>query len=193
MGTRRLLAVRHAPTVLVGLCVGSAEIPCTMTAEVAAERILPLLSQERLTYVWSSPSERCKGPASFLAQSLNLPLCIDERLKEICLGRWQLRSWESIEATEPERYRYWLENWLTQAPPGGELVTAVLHRVGEWWGQLPAGEHLLISHAGVNRALRVIVHGKSWTQAMTVPAPHLQGECFEQDAAPTRTFPSAGS
>lgn len=178
----RVVAVRHAPTISDRLCVGSGEVPCTMSAEDAAETILRSLADQSFASVWSSTVGRCKGPAAFIADRLSIPLRTDHRLEEISLGDWQLRTWASIEAAEPERYWSYLGNWLTQAPPGGESVTDLLRRVGEWWKQLPSGDHVLVSHAGVNRALRVLVHGKHWTEAMTIPVPHLQGELFERDA-----------
>jgi alpha-ribazole phosphatase len=176
----RVLAVRHAPTLSAGLCVGDAEISCAISVDDAVERVLPSLVDQAFTDVWASPIERCKGLAARIAAALDLPLRIDHRLKEISLGAWQLRSWAEIEGAEPERYRWWLENWLTQAPPGGELASELLGRVEGWWERLPAGQHLLISHAGVNRALRVLVGGQSWAEAMSMTVPHLQGELFEQ-------------
>lgn len=193
MGRTCVLAVRHAPTESTGLCVGSGEVACAISAEEAAEKIRRSMAGRTFTHVWASPIERCKAPASFLADKLSLPLCIDHRLKEVCLGRWQLRSWAAIEASEPARYRSWLKNWLTQAPPGGESVTAFLGRVDAWWKQLPSGEHLLVSHAGVNRALRVLVHGKRWTEAMAISVPHLHGELFERAADSAQTALPASS
>ncbi len=173
-----VLAVRHAPTVSAGLCVGNAEVACTLSEQDAAERILSRVDGCRFIRVWTSPIERCRAPAALIARRLRLPLGVDERLQEISLGEWQLRTWDAIAASEPERYQAWLENWLSEAPPGGELPSTLVRRVGEWWSGLPSGQHLLISHAGVNRALRVLVHGQSWTQAMSTAVPHLEAEGF---------------
>jgi broad specificity phosphatase PhoE len=152
-----------------------------LSVDEAAERIRPLLVEQCFSLVWTSPIERCRGLAARIAGELDLPLRVDDRLKEISLGDWQLRSWDEIAASEPNRYRAWLENWLTQAPPGGELASELLGRVRGWWSHLPAGQHLLISHAGVNRALRVLLGGQSWTRAMSMTVPHLQGEWFERE------------
>lgn len=177
---RRLLAVRHAPTSSAGLCVGDGEAPCTISDAAAADRIMLSMIERGVVSVWTSPSERCRGPATLVAERMQVPLRVDERLREISLGTWQLRSWASIEASEPVRYKSWLENWLTEAPPGAELPSHLLRRVGEWWNHLLAGQHLLVSHAGVNRALRVLVDRKTWQEVMTMPVPHLQGESFRQ-------------
>ncbi len=140
--------------------------------------ILQSMARRRFVDVWTSPIQRCRGPAGLIAERLRIPLFVDDRLKEISLGEWQLRSWESIAASDSNRYESWLANWLVQAPPGGELPSALLARVGEWWNELPNGDHLLVSHAGVNRSLRVLVHGQSWPQAMATAVPHLEVESF---------------
>jgi alpha-ribazole phosphatase len=183
MPARQVIAVRHAPTASQGLCVGSGDVPCTMSGEDAVTRILSSVANCGFQQVWSSPLERCRGPATLIARELRLPLSIDDRLKEIDLGEWQLRTWASIEATEPQRYKAWLEHWLTRAPPGGERPDEMLRRVETWWRQLSPGIHLLVSHAGVNRALRVLIDGKTWTEAMGEPVPHLQAESFRQSFA----------
>ena len=180
---KRVVAIRHAPTQSTGLCVGNAEIPCTLPASDAAAMVLAAIGDSPFASVWTSPSERCRLPATLIARHLALPLHVDERLQEISLGRWQLQTWASIEATDASRYASWLTNWLTEAPPEGELPSALLHRVRDWWLQVQCGSHLLISHAGVHRALRVFLHGKSWEQVMGEPVPHLQHETFASSAS----------
>ena len=161
-----------------GLCVGDAEVACTLSAHDAATRVLGMVGGARFACVWSSPRQRCLAPARLLAEKLQLPLRIDERLLEISLGQWQMRSWAEIESTDGERYRSWLANWLTEAPPGGERPEQILRRVQSWWNDLGPGSHLLMAHAGVIRALRVCVTGLSWVQAMGLEVRHLDGECF---------------
>jgi alpha-ribazole phosphatase len=128
--------------------------------------------------VWTSPRARCLAPARRVAQALQLPLRIDEGLREISLGEWQLRRWDDIAAVDGERLRAWMDDWQTQSPPGGECPAQLLQRVSAWWGDLEGGDHLLISHAGVHRALRVLLGGSSWSEAMGGEVPHLTGEWF---------------
>ena len=175
---RRVWAVRHAATESSGICVGDGDVPCMIPAEEAAASIMALLGDSAVICVWSSPRERCLGPARRVAQRLGVSLRVDERLREICLGQWQLKSWEAIDAANPEGFRAWMTNWLTQAPPGGEVPAQVQERVEAWWQGLPGGAHLLVAHAGVMRALHVLVNGMSWAEAMRADIPHLGGECF---------------
>jgi alpha-ribazole phosphatase len=182
----RLLAIRHAPTLADGVCVGDAEVPCAMTAEDAATYMRVQAAGLRVACVWSSPRLRCLGPASSLATELKVPLNVDERLREINLGVWQGRTWADIQANDLERFASWAANWTCAAPPAGETTSDLLARVGSWWNELPGGVHMLVAHAGVIRALRVVVRGDSWLQAMQVPAACLQGEWFERGPACAR-------
>jgi alpha-ribazole phosphatase len=174
----RLFAVRHAPTLARGLCVGDAEVDCSISAEQAAGRINTVVPDCRFASVWSSPRARCLQPARVLAEQLALPLQVDGRLREIGLGVWQGRPWSAIEAGDSARFHDWLSNWTDSAPPEGETAANLLLRVRSWWTELPSGCHLLVAHAGVIRGLRVLVHGDSWPQAMSEPVPYLQGQWF---------------
>lgn len=180
-----VLAVRHAPFSADGLCVGDAEVPCTMTAEEAAASIGEQYADYDFATVWSSLRSRCLNPARVLATDRGLPHRIDQRLREIDLGVWQGQPWATIAAADSARYQAWLSDWIRTAPPCGETAMDVQRRVCSWWNELPEGCHLLVAHAGVVRALRVVVQGISWTQAMREPVPFLQGQWFAlQDRHP---------
>lgn len=173
-----VLAIRHAPTLADGLCVGDIDVPCTMRAEEVAASIRQRFADDGFATVWSSPRLRCLDPARVLATLTGLPHRVDQRLREISLGEWQGRPWAAIEASDQVRYQAWLSDWTDQAPPGGETTTDLQRRVGSWWDELPGGCHLLMAHAGVIRALRVGVQGMTWAQAMREPVPYLQGCWF---------------
>jgi alpha-ribazole phosphatase len=173
-----LLAVRHAPTLADGLCVGDAEVASAMTAEQAADSMRSQTAGHRFASVWTSPRLRCLEPARVLSGQMQIPLQVDERLHEIHLGIWQGQPWSAIEATDGERLQAWMSNWTTTAPPEGETMASLVSRVGSWWNALPSGCHLLVAHAGVVRALRVVVQQDPWPQAMSEPVPHLQGRWF---------------
>jgi broad specificity phosphatase PhoE len=175
---RAVLAIRHAPTLGHGLCVGDADVPSAMSAEEVATRMKALVAGRTFASVWTSPRSRCLAPARLLSGGLGLPLRVDERLREISLGTWQGKSWAAIEASDSARFRHWLSSWIDTAPPGGETTLGLLARLRSWWRELPDGCHLLVAHAGVIRGLRVLVHGDSWPAAMLAPVPHLGGQWF---------------
>jgi alpha-ribazole phosphatase len=134
--------------------------------------------------IWSSPLGRCAELAAALADALGAPLRIDERLREISFGAWEGRPWDEIARTEPEAHRRWMAGWRTEAPPGGEPLPAFEARIGGWWRTLDRGaDQLLVAHAGVTRALRVLAQRRSWEEALAAAVPHLQPERFPLAAA----------
>jgi alpha-ribazole phosphatase len=116
-----------------------------------------------------------------VARALGIPLRIDHRLREISFGDWEQKKWTNIEATMPEQFQSWMDHWLTEAPPQGELPAQLAQRVQSWWSDLATGDHLLVSHAGVQRALRMILRGMTWPEAMQQGVPYLKGELFHID------------
>ncbi|WP_433929182.1 histidine phosphatase family protein [Sorangium cellulosum] len=201
-----LIAFRHAPVPLSGVCYGRLDVAAELSAEAAAaaiERALVDLCL-RPRAVWSSPLSRCAAPAAELAARLGAPHVVDERLLEIAYGTWEGRAWSDIERDDPIAYAAWLDGWERVGPPGGESALEVEARVRSFWRALgatsgafsapgtsgtsgtsgdvvdPAGArpHLLVAHAGVLRALRVVACGASWIEAMSAPAPHLAPERF---------------
>lgn len=177
---RLLVAFRHAPVPLSGICYGRLDVAPELAAEDAADVIERALVDLRLRpgVIWSSPLSRCSGPAAELAARLGVPHAVDERLLEIAYGAWEGRAWVDIERDEPSAYAAWVSGWQHVGPPGGEAAVDVEARVRSFWSALsPACPHLLVAHAGVLRALRVIA-GASWVEAMSAPAPYLEAERF---------------
>ena len=114
-----------------------------------------------------------------MGAALELPVSIDPALWELHFGVWEGRSWAEIAAGDGARMRRWMEHWRGEAPPGGERVVDLEARVERWWLRLaPGGQHLLVAHAGVIRALRVVVREMEWEEAMATEVPHLALESF---------------
>lgn len=174
-----LWAVRHAPVRAVGLCYGRAEVETAFDAEAVAARVLAFGTWS-IGQVWSSPSARCREPAERIAAQLGVDLHIDERLFELDFGAWEGRSWDALARDEPDALRRWADDWQRAAPPGGETVAQLEHRVRAWWsGSGRTGDALLLAHAGPVRALRVIA-GASWDEAMALAVPHLTPHRFDR-------------
>ncbi|MCU0672801.1 MAG: histidine phosphatase family protein [Myxococcota bacterium] len=176
-----LITIRHAPTIADGLCVGQYDVATELTHDEAAERMRLALgaSRERpdVDRVWSSTRSRCREPAARLARALGVPHTIDPRLLELDYGIWEGRAWDTIAREDGARMHAWMNAWQTTAPPGGESVATLEARVRGWWETLDATP-VLVAHAGVVRALRVVARGLTWAEAMRGPVPHLEVEPF---------------
>jgi alpha-ribazole phosphatase len=150
----------------------------------AADQVLAALGSDhaRFDIVWASPLARCAAPARAIAARLQAELRIDQRLREIDFGRWDGRPWKEIEREEPSLYAAWMRDWLTRPPPEGEPIAIFEARVAAWARDLEATRrHLLIAHAGVMRALRVIEGGVSWSDAMALVLLPLGSQIFQLD------------
>ncbi|WP_437672762.1 histidine phosphatase family protein [Sorangium sp. So ce131] len=186
-----LVAFRHAPVPLAGVCYGRLDVAAELSPAGAADVIERALEDlgHRPGVVWSSPLSRCALPAAELAARLGVPHAVDDRLLEIAYGAWEGRAWSDIERDDPMAYAAWLDGWERIGPPGGESAIEVEARVRSFWRALAstsgargpasaASPHLLVAHAGVLRALRVVACAVPWHEAMSAPAPHLAAERF---------------
>lgn len=166
-----VLAVRHARTVASDGPVGRRDVALAGSAAEAARAIVEALEAREIDAVWTSPLERCMATARLVAATLARPLCVDPRLLEIDLGAWDGRSWADIEREEPDAWAAWLRDWQRAGPPGGESAEQVAARVEAWLAERE-GRLLLVAHAGVVRALRVLCSPSSWPEAMATAVPH---------------------
>src|SRR5918996_271175 len=170
-----LFVARHAPTATEsGTCIGQLDVLTHRDPLEVAEALLSNWPRAGGVHcVWSSPLRRCSEVARVLAARWGVPQRIDSRLLEISYGRWEGRRWEEIELADRDALHAWMTNWQRQGPPGGESAAMVEARVRSWWQSLRIEEdEVLIAHAGVIRALRVIGAGYSWDDAMQMSVPH---------------------
>lgn len=91
------------------------------------------------------------------------------------MGVFSGRTWTALETEAPIELDRWMTHWKQEGPPGGEGAEAVERRVRAWLAErTEAADELLLAHAGVVRALHVIVRQSPWDQAMQTPVPHLE-------------------
>ncbi len=174
----RLTLIRHPPVEAPGLCYGQADLTAQLHSDDLA-RIESTLhaasSRPARNYeaVWSSPAARCRALAAPLAAARGLEVEEDARLWELCFGDWERRKWADLEQ-EPE-FLTWMRDWQTVAPPGGESLPELRARLLAWLGvfRSRAQSALVVTHAGVIRALRVELAGWNWNTTMNTPVPHL--------------------
>jgi broad specificity phosphatase PhoE len=105
------------------------------------------LSQCALSAVYSSALRRAVQTAEHIAEPHELLVQRVEALHEVDVGRWEGRSWEEIERTEPERHRLFLENAVEHGYPDGENMSQLLERVR------PVIEQLMRRHLGQSIAI----------------------------------------
>ena len=97
----------------------------------------------------TSPARR----ATQTAAALGLQATIEPMLRDCDYGRWTGRSFDEVQAEEPEALAEWIKD-PSAAPHGGESVVAMIARVSAWLDRqlTTPGAMLAITHASVIRA-----------------------------------------
>ena len=113
----------------------------------------------RPPYPWNqivtSPLLRCREFAEDLSRRANLPLIVDDRLKEVGFGEWEGRTSEAIEAIQPGALQRFYQSPAKARPANAEPLADFQARVSIALSDLlrdHQGKHVLvITHAGVIR------------------------------------------
>jgi alpha-ribazole phosphatase len=175
---RLLVALRHTRVAVEpGVCYGQLDVPLAATYSgdrLDAQARLPFRSYQRII---SSPLQRCLQ----LATDLSLgPVEQDARLMELSFGDWEGKRWTDIPRALSEQ---WTDDVLHRAPPGGEsflqLITRVRSLLEEpgFWSAGP--DLLLITHAGVMRALQHILSGEDYERCLQLPLAYGEARIWE--------------
>lgn len=152
----RIHLIRHTrPDIPAGTCYGWSDIPLASTfaeeAQDVRRRLETLLEGRTPTLVYSSPLSRCTR----LATACGYPAPThDARLKELNFGAWELQRFDAIRDPQLQR---WYDDYLYEAPTGGESFYQQSQRVASFLDELqqamheksPAGEALVFTHGGV--------------------------------------------
>ena len=149
--------IRHTtPDIEKGTCYGQADIGTTGSFYEEAHSIVQHVPSH-LSAVYSSPLQRCRQLAEHLFPQKEIIL--DDRLKEINCGNWELQHWDDIE--EPHLQR-WMNDRINVCMPGGESYVQLYNRVVHFFQNLPFHDSLaIVSHGGVIRSLLSYIHNVS--------------------------------
>jgi broad specificity phosphatase PhoE len=154
----RLLLVRHGEVVSNREMryVGSRDEPLADTGIEQAARIAAALAPLPVAAVYSSPLSRARETAARIAAARQVPLRLEERLREQSFGEWEGLTRGEVLARDGERLLRW-EADLATAPPGGDalgdLQARVLALVADLAREHPGEWVALVSHVGPIKAL----------------------------------------
>jgi len=137
------------------LCYGRTDVPLAASFATEAAEVLAHRPHADF-FVVSSPSLRCQA----LAKQFCATPVLDERLRELDFGEWEMRQWADIPR---EQIDSWSGNFVQGRPPGGESfaelharATAALDEARQTAKGRPL---LLCTHGGVIRALLATARG----------------------------------
>jgi alpha-ribazole phosphatase len=166
-----LHVIRHTtPKVTPGMCYGSLDLDVTDQFSDEADAVR---SQLRVNFsqVYSSPLKRCVD----LADYIGFPYVVDARLREMDFGYWEGKLWTEI---DPIEMQAWKDDIVEYRIPGGENFRDVVDRVSAFLEILPAGETLLVTHAGVIKALRILREGLLISEGAFLPSEYGDYVCL---------------
>lgn len=156
---KTLLFIRHGQTtwnvehLLPGQLSG---IALTETGRAQAERLAEALKVLPITTVISSPLERARDTALYIARPSDLPVQLEEDLKDTNVGHWAGQKYDDLQKNDPAWKAYTRDPGT--APPGVETFPQVQQRVVaavERWVEQEAGSKYLafVAHADVVKLL----------------------------------------
>src|ERR1035437_4443612 len=151
-----LTFIRHTKTIAEpGICYGQADFDLAPTYMEEMNVVFEKIKLFHPTLMVSSPLQRCTKLASFLEKQIQLPFQVDERIKEVSFGEWELKPWDQI---NQHKLLEWTESYENIPPPGGESFKMLQDRFAPFWNeawQNEAKEVFVITHDGILRSALV--------------------------------------
>ena len=146
-----ILLVRHGATDwnLQGRCQGSTDRELSEAGLRQAKQIAALLAREKISAAYSSHLCRARQTAELISQPHDLPVLIEEELRELDHGELEGLTFNEIKT----RYGDFLTRWRSEPAdirvPGGERLADVARRA---WSRL---NEIVKRHHGAERILVV--------------------------------------
>lgn len=141
--------IRHTKVALPkGICYGQTDVDLANTFEeeyVALKDQLP----NHFDAVFSSPLKRCRQ----LAEKFSADMILDDRLKEMHFGDWELKAWDDIPLDEIQP---WYDDFASVSTPNGENFAQLFARCVAFINYLrsqPFEKVLLVTHSGIIRSI----------------------------------------
>jgi alpha-ribazole phosphatase len=160
-----LYLVRHTKAAVEpGVCYGQLDVDVADTFGEEAAAVLDWLPPVEL--IITSPLQRTRRLAGYLASRQGCTVHSDRRLMEMHFGDWEGSRWNDIPRCEIDS---WSADILNYAPPNGESPQNMLLRVERLLHdvtKLTQKQVALVAHAGSIRALLALLGGVPLTRTL---------------------------
>ncbi len=147
----QVVLVRHGATDwnLQGRCQGSTDRDLSDVGVRQAKQIAELLSEEEIHAVYSSHLRRARQTAERISQPHNLPVLIEQEVRELDHGELEGLTFNEIKANYADFLVRWRSEPAEICVPGGERLADVAERA---WNGL---NQIVQRHADAERILVV--------------------------------------
>lgn len=130
------------------------------------EKIRHRLKDETFDAAFSSPLSRCTTLASAIINAQTIQT--DPRLAEMNFGTMEMTNWDTI--FESPEGKDWFNDYVTTPCPEGESFNDLIRRAQSFLDDLqqtPFGKVIVFTHAGIIRALMVLLQHKTPEEAFS--------------------------
>ena len=173
-----MIFMRHPVTEAPeGMCYGRLDLG--LGAGARAQIAAACETCPRIVRIVSSPAQRCAVLAKALAVRDGAEINYDSRFWEMNFGAWEGLLWSEIPRAQSDP---WAADYWNNAPPEGESFADVHARVGAALASTPS-DALVVAHAGVIRAARMILENATLDEIWADPIPFATPISFGRRAA----------
>jgi broad specificity phosphatase PhoE len=150
---------------------GHLPVPLNERGREQAYELAAVAAQRAWAALWCSPLARARETAEIVGARIGLEPREDARFAETETGDWTDRTFDEVEAEDPERFAAWRRADAGFRFPGGESFAEQLARVDAGLddvrrGSLPA---LVVCHRGVIRLALADARGDDALRTASVP------------------------
>jgi probable phosphoglycerate mutase len=114
-----------------GRLQGTLNIPLCEDGRQDVEKLVDQLRGQKITAIYSSPTQSAEQTADVLGQALDLKVKTIDKLENLDFGLWQGMLVADVKAKQPKVYRQWQEQPENVCPPQGETLSSAKQRVSE--------------------------------------------------------------
>lgn len=147
-----LLLARHGECTASGTYCGRTDAPLTDKGRRQAAALSRALKPHPIRACFTSPLLRALETARIALNGRDVPLSIDDRLREIDFGAWEGLKYAEIERRWPEMIPAWLSDPSGVGIPNGESFSSLRRRVREFLSEhaqaASSGNILIVAHGG---------------------------------------------
>ena len=175
----KLYVIRHGETEanLNRRYLGHGDSPLTARGVDQAKRVANRLGCMGITAIYSSDLPRAMTSASFLSETLDIPIITDRRLREVDFGLLDSLTYAEAMHAHRAAVERWYADWEHNAPPGGENLHALSLRVHAFLSMLGSTKHevvALYTHGGVCDLLLSDALARPFVPAVAKPGGYLE-------------------
>lgn len=160
----KLLLVRHGETDwnLEKRFQGLTDTQLNAKGIWQSEQVGAWLRSAEIDQFHSSPLTRTRQTADIINQHHDLPIQLDDRLRELSFGDWEGHTWAEIERAYPTHAAKYIQN-IANVPPNAESLPHYEMRIQSFIESIrhTKGTHLIVSHGGTLRTLLCLLIGLS--------------------------------